>query len=106
MNIVWHPIDASLNSLEEGIIVPFFLGTKKIAVLKYQHTIYAFSEGCPHAGESLCKGYLDNKGQVVCQKHHYRFDPATGRNTSGEGYKLKTYPVKQERGIIFIGNYE
>jgi hypothetical protein len=26
-----------------------------------------------------------------------------GRNTTGEGYKLKIYPTKIEENIIFIG---
>jgi 3-phenylpropionate/trans-cinnamate dioxygenase ferredoxin subunit len=34
--------------------------------------------------------------------HKYRFNPANGYNTSGEGYKLKTYPVKEEEGRIFV----
>ena len=42
-------------------------------------------------------------GRIVCPEHKYRFDPTNGRNTSGEGYKLFTYPVEIRVGEIFIG---
>ena len=51
----------------------------------------------------LCDGWLDAQGRIVCPLHKYRFDPANGRNTSGEGYKLKTYPVEIREEYIYIG---
>jgi 3-phenylpropionate/trans-cinnamate dioxygenase ferredoxin subunit len=45
-------------------------------------------------------GYL---GQVVCPLHRYAFDMKNGRNTTGEGYFLKTYPIELRPEGIFIG---
>ena len=63
----------------------------------------AFTAACPHAGGNLCEGWLDPLGRIVCPEHKYRFDPANGRNTTGEGYKLFTYPVEITGDNIFIG---
>jgi 3-phenylpropionate/trans-cinnamate dioxygenase ferredoxin subunit len=39
----------------------------------------------------------------VCPLHRYRFSLANGRNTSGEGYFLKTYPVKEDDDGVWVG---
>jgi 3-phenylpropionate/trans-cinnamate dioxygenase ferredoxin subunit len=35
--------------------------------------------------------------------HRYKFSLQNGRNTSGEGYYLKTYPVEVRGEAIFVG---
>jgi len=40
---------------------------------------------------------------VVCPLHRYCFDMKNGRNTSGEGYFLKTYPIELRAEGLFIG---
>lgn len=99
----WHEVSAPLpGALEEGRITEGDTDQKKIALLRKDDTIYAFAATCPHAGARLCEGWLDGAGRVVCPLHKYRFDPANGRNTSGEGYKLKTYPVEIRNDRIFV----
>ncbi|RYZ51073.1 MAG: (2Fe-2S)-binding protein, partial [Sphingobacteriales bacterium] len=56
----------------------------------------------PHSGARFCDGWLDPRGHVVCPLHKYKFDPQNGRNTSGEGYKLRTFPVTVKEGLIYI----
>jgi nitrite reductase/ring-hydroxylating ferredoxin subunit len=87
----------------EGKMYQILLAGKAIGLVKQQGRIFAFSAVCPHAGASLCEGWLDARGNIVCPLHSYRFDPANGRNTSGEGYKLRTYPVDIKDDSIFIG---
>lgn len=81
----------------------FLVGDKQICLLKKSGIVHAFVATCPHAGARLCDGWLDAQGRIVCPLHKYRFDPANGRNTSGEGYKLKTYPVEIREDYIYIG---
>lgn len=100
----WHEvIHLSPEQLAENKITEIAVADKKVALLKKQDTIFAFAATCPHAGAPLCEGWLDAQGRIICPLHKYRFDPANGRNTSGEGYKLKTYPVEIRSGVIFIG---
>lgn len=100
----WHLVDGTLfSALEEGRMQDFLVGDKQICLLKKSGIVHAFVATCPHAGARFCDGWLDAQGRVVCPLHKYRFDPANGRNTSGEGYKLKTYPVEIREDYIYIG---
>ncbi len=86
------------NKLTETVV-----GNRTIALLRTGDEIFAFAATCPHAGGRLCDGWVDIEGRIVCPLHKYRFDPANGRNTSGEGYKLKTYPVEIREKNIYVG---
>lgn len=101
----WQLISShTFAQLEEGQLTEGETqAQKKITLLKKSGVIHAFAATCPHAGAKLCDGWLDAQGRVVCALHKYRFDPANGRNTSGEGYKLMTYPVEVKDGNIYIG---
>lgn len=91
----WHKIEnISASGLGENKLTEVFVAERRIGLLKRNNSIYAFTALCPHAGAPLCEGWLDPLGRIVCPDHKYRFDPANGRNTSGEGYKLFTYPVE------------
>lgn len=100
----WHKIDnVSAPGLEQNKLTEVLVAGKRVGLLKKQDTIYAFSAICPHAGGALCQGWLDIQGRIVCPDHKYRFDPANGRNTSGEGYKLVTYPVENRADGLYVG---
>jgi 3-phenylpropionate/trans-cinnamate dioxygenase ferredoxin subunit len=51
----------------------------------------------------MADGWIDALGNVVCPLHKYRFELQRGRNVSGEGYRLKTYPVRQDAEGLHIG---
>ncbi len=87
----------------ENKLTETFVENKIIALLRTGDEIFAFAATCPHAGGRLCDGWVDMEGRIVCPLHKYRFDPANGRNTSGEGYKLKTYPVEIRDENIYVG---
>lgn len=100
----WHKVEGVLpDSLPEGKLTETGVAEKRVGLVKKNGIVYAFSALCPHAGSNLCEGWLDAMGRVVCPNHAYRFDPANGRNTSGEGYKLMTYPVEIREGAIYVG---
>ena len=105
MNLfTWHKIDGiTAKSLQENKLTETFVAEKRIGLLKRKNRIYAFTAACPHAGGSLCEGWVDARGRIVCPDHKYHFDPANGRNTSGEGYKLFTYPIEIRENEIFVG---
>jgi nitrite reductase/ring-hydroxylating ferredoxin subunit len=75
---------------------------KKITLARHQEGLYAFAYKCPHASGIMADGFVDALGQVVCPLHRYRFNIKNGRNTSGEGYYLKTYPLEQRADGIYI----
>lgn len=92
----------SPHSLAEGVPVAVTVGGKNICILRRGPDVFAFAATCPHAGGRFCEGWTDARGLVVCPLHKYRFDPANGRNVSGEGYKLKTYGVEIRGDSIFV----
>ena len=78
-------------------------GEKKITLARYQEALYAFAWKCPHASGIMADGHINALGQVTCPLHRYRFDIKTGRNTSGEGYFMKTHKVEEREDGIYVG---
>ena len=76
---------------------------KKITLAKFKEDYFAFAQKCPHASGRMAQGYINPLGQVVCPLHRYAFDVKNGRNTTGEGYFLRTYPVELRPHGLFIG---
>jgi 3-phenylpropionate/trans-cinnamate dioxygenase ferredoxin subunit len=104
MIYTWHKIeDMEASALMEHKMKEVTVQEKRIGLLKKGDVVHAFAALCPHTGAPLCEGWLDARGHIVCPLHNYHFDPANGRNTSGEGYKLKTYPVEIKENSIYIG---
>ena len=90
-----------LNFAENNIAVTEVAG-KKICVAKYNDGLHAFAYKCPHAGGIMADGYINPVGSIVCPIHRYKFDIQTGRNTSGEGYFLKCWPIQITEDGVFI----
>jgi 3-phenylpropionate/trans-cinnamate dioxygenase ferredoxin subunit len=78
-------------------------GERKVTLAHINNKIFACAFKCPHAGGILAKGFIDAVGNIVCPLHNYKFSLHNGRNISGEGYCLKTFPVDESVAGIFIG---
>ncbi len=101
----WVKIADSLAAFdwqENGMYIVTVEG-KTITLAHKDNELFAFAHKCPHAGGIMANGYIDGMGNVVCPLHRYRFNMANGRNTSGEGYYLKTYATRMIDGAIYIG---
>ena len=96
--------DAPLSlDWQENQLLDMEVDGKKITIAKWKEGYFAFAQKCPHASGRMSAGYINPLGQVVCPLHRYAFDMKNGRNTSGEGYFLKTYPIEQRLEGISIG---
>jgi nitrite reductase/ring-hydroxylating ferredoxin subunit len=101
----WYKIadtEADLPFSGEGLAT-VEAGGRTICISLFKDELFACAAKCPHAGGNLAGGYTDAMGNIVCPLHRYKFSLATGRNVSGEGYFLKTYPVEKRESGIFIG---
>ena len=47
------------------------------------------------------KVIFDALGNIVLLLHWYKFSLQTGRNTNGEGYYLKTFPIEIEKMVVY-----
>ena len=92
----------SLNWAENNMVELEVEG-KQVTLAKWKEGYLAFASKCPHASGRMSQGYINPLGQVVCPLHRYCFDMKNGRNTSGEGYFLKTYPLDLREEGLFIG---
>ncbi len=102
---VWHKladnvaqIDFSTNKMTEVTIAG-----KTICVALHNEQLLSCSHTCPHAGGTLAQGYIDAVGNIVCPLHRYKFNLKNGRNVSGEGYYLKTFPIEIRKEGVFVG---
>lgn len=98
--IAKHASELAFN--ERGIAV-VEVKDKKICITRFGEEWFGFAYTCPHASGIMAEGYIDAVGNIVCPIHRYKFDIKNGRNTTGEGYYLKTYPVEARGEAIFVG---
>jgi len=66
---------------------------------------FATTPLCPHMNEPLDRGRLEGC-EVVCRRHHLRFDLATGECTNAGGYWLQTLEVLTNGEEILVGIWE
>jgi nitrite reductase (NADH) small subunit len=71
-------------------------------VFRVGDEFFALENACPHAGHPLSEGTLE--GHVVtCSAHGFDFDVRTGfRPGDDDGFPIPRFPVKVERGNLFI----
>lgn len=102
---IWHKISEGEADIawQDNEMCIVQAGDKKITLARFNEKLYAFAWKCPHASGIMADGYITAMGHVTCPLHRYRFDMGTGRNTSGEGYYLKTYRVEVREDGVYVG---
>ena len=104
-NYEWHKIaehESELTLQANGIAI-VEVKNKKICLTKFQDQWFGFPYACPHAGGILAYGQVDATGNIVCPLHRYKFSLTNGRNTTGEGFYLKRYPVEVRDEALYVG---
>lgn len=86
------PADTGLAAEVEG---------QAIALYKVDGKVYAIDGVCPHAGGPMAEGSL-NGCLAMCPWHGWEFNVKTGQCDFNPDIAVKTYPVKEEKGDIFI----
>jgi len=104
MRSSWIKIADHINELSfsDNHIAVAELKGKKICIGRFNEKYFAFAFKCPHAGGILADGHIDALGNVVCPLHRYKYDMGNGRNTSGEGYYLKHWPLEIRDNGVFV----
>ena len=104
----FHKIAQSIDELDFGVnnLLQVEVASKMICIARVKDELLACSAQCPHASGTLSDGYLDALGNIVCPVHRYKFSLHNGRNVSGEGYHLKTFPVEIREDGVYVGMEE
>ena len=101
----WHKVADSEAALDfkSNDITEVTVAGKSYCIGRWQGNLYGFAQTCPHGGALLAEGYRDSLGNLVCPLHHYKFNIRTGRNSSGEGYYLRHWPVEKRPDGVYFG---
>lgn len=93
---------AKADEIEEGKGRPFVIGDHRIALVRYEDTLYALDDLCPHADASLAFGPVKD-GCLICPWHYAEFDLKTGDALSGPVTRgIRTYDLKIVDGDILV----
>jgi NAD(P)H-dependent nitrite reductase small subunit len=103
----WVPlVDADAVPPDGGIAVKY--GRVQLAVFNFasRGQWYATQNMCPHKQDMvLARGIIgDHKGQpkVACPQHKKTFALDTGESLSGDPYRIASFPVQVNRGIVYV----
>ena len=101
----WHKIADTAAELDfnKDNLLQAEVNGKQICIAQTKSGLQACASKCPHAGGPMADGFIDAVGNIVCPLHRYKFSLQNGRNTSGEGYYLKTFPIETREEGIFVG---
>ncbi len=101
----WHKLAENISEINfsDNGLTEIKVADKIICIAFRNNSVTACTQKCPHAGGTLSGGFIDAMGNIVCPLHRYKFNLQNGRNTSGEGYFLKTFPVEIRNEGVFIG---
>ena len=74
---------------------------QRICLALIGNQLRAFSDRCPHNGESLSKGKVNYLGEIICPWHGYRYNTQHGQCAEGTG-TLGIFPLKESPEGLFI----
>jgi nitrite reductase/ring-hydroxylating ferredoxin subunit len=101
MGAGWRKV-ADAADLAAGGALQVSVGKELIVVYNLGGRFYATSDICTHQQANLSEGYIDGEN-IECPLHQALFHIPTGKVLREPAVAdLKTYPVKQEDGFIYI----
>lgn len=77
------------------------VGKFDICLTRYDETVYAFENRCPHQLMELSKGICSEDKKVICPWHRFAFSLEDGKG--GGGLYMEIFPIKEEENQLFIG---
>lgn len=92
---------ATLDQLPPGRGRTVSVNDTSVALFNVGGTVYAISDTCKHAGQSLGSGECNGK-IVRCRAHGWKYDVTTGFANGIEGFGVATYPVQVVDGEVLV----
>jgi 3-phenylpropionate/trans-cinnamate dioxygenase ferredoxin subunit len=90
------------DEIAEGAVKVVEAGGRRIALCKFDGSVYAIDDVCTHDRGPLDQGELIG-AEIECPRHGARFDVTTGRATRLPAIQpVRTYPVRVENGAIVL----
>ncbi|TDH27327.1 nitrite reductase small subunit NirD [Segetibacter sp. 3557_3] len=107
-NITWFAACRSADVPQNGGVCVKY-NNDQIALFNFTRRgeWYASQNMCPHRMQmALSRGMIgsqDGEPKVACPFHKRTFSLITGACLNGDECAIKTYPVKVEDGLVYIG---
>ncbi|MDP8229199.1 MAG: non-heme iron oxygenase ferredoxin subunit [Candidatus Electryoneaceae bacterium] len=93
-----------VDEFEIGTAKRVIINETKIAVYRLEDGFYAIHDRCSHQSASMASGKIDGE-TVACPRHGALFDIRTGDVLTLPAVRgVRTYPVKVEDGIVYVGD--
>ena len=100
----WKPAIA-LDQLTDDGFHAATVGGHKLIVLRADGEIVAYRDACPHEGFALSVTGERQGFVIVCNKHLWEFDAATGEHISRiprPQCNLRCYPTRVVDGVVEV----
>jgi nitrite reductase/ring-hydroxylating ferredoxin subunit len=79
-----------------------FIGEHRLALVQTRNGFLAVQDFCTHNKESLSKGLVNGREELICPWHGHCFDLRTGRESQERSADLQTYAVRESEEGLFI----
>jgi nitrite reductase (NADH) small subunit len=96
----WFPV-CRQDEITSGRGIGREVAGLRVAIFLVDDGLYALSDRCPHAGGSLCQGWIE-EGEVVCPLHRWRFRLRDGRCTTMRGEGIHRFPAEVRDQEIWV----
>ena len=97
---VWHRVCAASEVPVNGIKEVAANGTR-VVVVNTGSEFVAYEAMCPHESIPLADGVCDG-AVLTCLEHMWQFDVKTGAPMGDAQEGLKGFPLKEERGELYV----
>lgn len=94
--------EKALEELAEGKPRRVLVNQYRIALVRKGEQFFAVDDFCTHNKESLSKGNVNYRNEIICPWHNYCFDLRTGRECQQRSADLPTFAVKLNNEGLFI----
>lgn len=91
-----------LSQLDEGKPRLIKVDELHIALVRKGSLFFAVQDSCTHSKESLSRGHINYRNEIICPWHNYCFDLRTGRESQQRSADLITFNVKFNEEGLFI----
>ena len=103
---MWVKIFTSMDEARQRVLLNtpqlLLIGEHRITLVQTRNGFVAVQDFCTHNKESLSKGTVNFRDEIICPWHGHCFDLRTGRESKERSADLKTYAVRENEEGLFI----
>lgn len=89
------------DALAEGAVIGIKAAQWHVLLARRDGTVFAMNDRCPHAASRLSGGRL-RQAAIMCPRHGARFELANGRCIGNSYPPVRTFPVREADGRIWV----